>query len=109
MPIVRETVGAASQASQLAQELTRENHDSSYEARKLLGGTNTVGKYLARLKESDVEHVAGRVTNRKLHGNTLWHIAAPAWLANPKAPAAPAPTAPEPPVKLPSPPTSLVG
>ena len=97
-------------ASQLAQKLTCETHDGSYEARKLLGGTNTIGKYLARLKESVGEHVAGRVTSRKLHGNTRWHISPPAWLVNLNAPASPAPTAtaPEPPATLPPPPASLV-
>ena len=96
-------------ASQLAQALTQENRDSSYEARKLLSGTNTVGRYLARLKESDAEHVAGRVTSRKLHGNTRWHIAPPTWLVTPQAPAAPVPVTTASPVQLPKPPASLVG
>ncbi len=48
-----------------------------HEARKLLAWQNSCGAYLGRLEDSENEHIAGRVTSRKHHGQTIWTIQPP--------------------------------
>ena len=48
-----------------------------HEARKLLTWQNSCGTYLARLEDTENEHIAGRVTSRKHHGQTIWTIQPP--------------------------------
>lgn len=80
-------------AAELEKKLVRENSQVSYEARRLLHWNNATGTYLARLRDSRAEQARGRVTSRKVHGNTVWTIApmvsepTPAVVAAPTAPA----------------------
>jgi hypothetical protein len=48
-----------------------------HEARKLLAWQNSCGTYLGRLEDSENEHITGRVTSRKHHGQTIWTIQPP--------------------------------
>jgi hypothetical protein len=75
-----------------------------HEARKLLAWQNSRGAYLGRLEDSENEHITGRVTSRKHHGQTIWTI---------QPPRCPEPLHendghPEPDQELPPPPANLV-
>ena len=48
-----------------------------HEARKRLAWQNSCGTYLGRLEDSENEHIAGRVTSHKRHGQTVWTIEPP--------------------------------
>jgi hypothetical protein len=48
-----------------------------HEARKPLAWQNSCGAYLARLEDSENEHVAGRVTSHRRNGQTVWTIQPP--------------------------------
>jgi hypothetical protein len=48
-----------------------------HEARKLLTWQNSCGTYQGRLEDSENEHIAGRVTSHKHHGQTIWTIQPP--------------------------------
>jgi len=61
-------------AAELEKKLVRENSQVSYEARRLLSWNNATGTYLARLRDSKAEQARGRVSSRKLNGNTVWTI-----------------------------------
>lgn len=61
-------------AAALEKKLVRENSHVSYEARRLLHWNNATGTYLARLRDSKAEQARGRVTSRKVHGNTVWTV-----------------------------------
>jgi hypothetical protein len=92
-------------AGNLERELTDDNSQVSYEARRLLNWNQATGTYLARLRDSVAEHARGRVQSRTLHGRTIWKIEPveiPA--AVPRPPLAPVPnptTAQESPPALP--------
>jgi hypothetical protein len=60
-------------ASQLESQLLEDN-DCNFRTRRLLSGSNATGTYLARLKDSKVEHARGRVISRKVQGRTIWTI-----------------------------------
>jgi hypothetical protein len=48
-----------------------------HEARKLLTWQNSCGTYLARLEDTENEHIAGRVASHRRNGLTVWTIHPP--------------------------------
>jgi hypothetical protein len=48
-----------------------------HEARKLLTWQNSCGTYLARLEDTENEHIAGRVASHRRNGLTVWTVQPP--------------------------------
>ena len=94
-------------AENLESRLFGDSSGVGFEAKRLLSGPNAVGRYLGRLKDSEAEQAAGRVSSRKVNGYTRWTIQPPQ-RAEPAAvtPATPPKTA-EAPVQLPPVPESM--
>jgi len=64
---------AATLESRLVNPLSKIVH----EARKLLTWQNSCGTYLGRLKGSENEHIAGRISSHPRSGQTIWIIQPP--------------------------------
>jgi hypothetical protein len=78
-------------AAALETRLTNPPCRVAYEARKLLQWQNSCGTYLGRLKGTENEHLAGRITSRKHNGQTVWTIQPPCLVAEPVPEAVPRP------------------
>jgi len=75
-----------------------------HQARKLLNWQNSCGAYLARLEDTENEHITGRVTSHRRNGLTVWTMQPPRWFEPTTEPVNAEPDS----TSLPPPPACLV-